>query len=230
MMCERYWRDGIVLVERGEDDPHRAACADCKLAHASRQELLEVLPLIGADLTSDPHWQAKVWRRIDEERAGARGRRPWRWRWQLAGALAVACVVALWIGRERTPPEGTGLPITIVPGGVAMRSASFDADDQTPISAHVGDRMRIQVRDTSDVWIYRGDRLELQCSARQVSPRCELHAADDTVEIVLSIAGTYNVLRVDAPAGPLPRGNLDEDLADLESQRIHHRKREVKVR
>ena len=28
MTCERYWRDGVVLVERGLDDPHRDGCGD----------------------------------------------------------------------------------------------------------------------------------------------------------------------------------------------------------
>lgn len=207
-MCERYWREGIVLVERGLDDPHRDGCADCTRAHASRQELIEALPLIGASYTGDPHWQAKVWRRIDGERAHA----PWRWRWQLAGALAVVCVVALWIGLGRTRPGGVRPQFEIVEGAVSMRSRS----------AAVGDHLRVTVGEGSDVWIYRADRLVLQCRARQVSESCAPDPDGMVVELVLSIPGPYRAIAVKAPPVALPRGGLDEDRAALESAGIHY--------
>jgi hypothetical protein len=218
MTCERYWRDGIVLVERGLDDPHRDGCADCTRAHASRQELIEALPRIGAGDTGDPNWQASVWRRIDDGRAPARA--PWRWRWQLAGALALACVVALWIGLGRTRP-GEGRPqIDIFAGGGPMRSPS----------AVVGDRLRVTVGETSDVWIYRADRLVLQCHARQVSEGCAPDSDGMIVEMVLAIAGTYQVIIVEAPPKALPGGGLDEDRAALESAGIRYGEHPVTVR
>jgi hypothetical protein len=227
MSCERYWREGIVLVERGLDDPHRDGCEDCTRAHASRQELIEALPLIGAGETGDPHWQAKVWQRID----GARARTPWRWRWQLAGAITVACVVALWIGLGRVRPGEVRPPIAersrveifakldITSGGVPMRS-----DD-----AHVDDRLRVTVAATSDVWIYHQGRLALACRARQVSVECAPDAHGMTVEKVLSKPGTYRVIVTATPVA-LPRGVLDADLGVLEAASIGYLDRTVHVR
>lgn len=216
MSCERYWRDGIVLVERGLDDPHRDGCEDCTHAHASRQELIEALPLIGAGYTGDPDWQAKVWQRIDGERAPA----PWRWRWQLAGALTVACVVALWIGLGRTRSGDVRPRVVIIEGGVPMRSRA----------AHVDDRVRVTVGETSDVWIYRADHLVLSCRARRVSDGCTPDAHGMVAELLLSVPGMYRVIMVEAPGALVPRGGLDEDLAALESANVSYVEDRVSVR
>jgi hypothetical protein len=227
MSCERYWREGIVLVERGLDDPHRDGCEDCTRAHASRQELIEALPLIGAGHTGDPHWQAKVWQRIDGERARA----PWRWRWQLAGALTVGCVVALWIGLGRVRPGEVRPPIgersrvaivaqvDIISGGVPMRSGD----------PHVDDHLRVTVAETSDVWIYHDGRLELACPARQVSDGCAPNAHGMTVEKLLSIPGEYQVIVTKTPVAR-PRGVLDEDRALLITAGVSYVERTVQVR
>lgn len=244
MSCERYWREGIVLVERGLDDPHRDGCEDCTRAHASRQELIEALPLIGTGSTGDPHWQAKVWQRID----GGRVRAPWRWRWQLSGALTVVCIVALWIGLVRGRPDERQrldersqiderrrlderqrlgerqrveiiAEIEIMKGGVPMRSSE----------AHVDDRLRVTVGETSDVWIYRAGRLVLQCRARQVSDGCAPTAHGMIVEILVPKIGTYQVIVTATPVARLPRG-LDEDRAALEKAGPNYVERTVQVR
>jgi len=220
MTCERYWREGIVLVERGLPDPHRDGCADCTRAHASRQELIEALPLIGAGDTGDPYWQAKVWQRIDGERARA----PRRWHWQLAGALTVACVVALWIGLGRVRSGDVRPRIEIIPKGTPMRS-----DD-----AHVDDRLRVTVGETSDVWIYRAGRLVLQCPARQgsgqVSDQCAPDAHGMVVEMILSVPGPYQVIVTAAPVAWRPGGVLDEDRAALETAGVHYEEDKRQVR
>jgi hypothetical protein len=212
MICERYWREGIVLVERGLDDPHREGCADCTRAHASRQELVEALPLIGAGNSGDPYWQAKVWRRIDEERSHAR-----RWRWSLAGVLAVACVAALWIGIR---PRDASPQIKIISQGEAMRSL-FDA--------HVDDRLQVTVGETYDVWIYRAGKIVLQCHARQVSKGCAPSSDGMVAELVLDVPEAYQVITVKAPPPELTLRGLDQDLAALESADIVYDKKEVPV-
>jgi hypothetical protein len=215
MSCARYWREGIVLVERGLPDPHRDGCEDCARAHASRQELIEALPLIGAGDTGDPYWQAKVWQRIDGERARA----PRRWRWQLAGALTVACVIVLWIGLGRTRPGGVR-PRIEIEGSVAMRS----------IAAHVDDRLSVMVGETSDVWIYRANRLVRACRARQVSDGCVPDDHGMVVELLLTDPVAYRVIIVDAPGTLVPRGGLDDDLGALESASAPYEEYRISVR
>ncbi|HEY0476696.1 MAG TPA: hypothetical protein VGD37_04180 [Kofleriaceae bacterium] len=206
MTCERYWRDGIVLVERGLDDPHRDGCADCTLAHASRQELIDALPLIGADYPGDPDWQAKVWRRIDEQRRPA----PVRWRWQLAGALAAACAIALWVGIGRERPGEARPAMAIIPGEVAMRSGSVT----------VGARLRVEVDETSEVWIYRGGHLVFRCRAREVAEGCTPDSDGMVAQFVLLVPGKYLAIAVKTPPSTLPHGELDDDRAALISAGI----------
>ncbi len=203
MICERYWRDGIVLVERGLDDPHRDGCEDCVRAHASRQELIDALPLIGADVTGDPFWQAKIWQVID----GRPARSPSRWRWQLAGALAVASAIALWIGLDRTRTGEERPSVEIIETGPQRRS----------VGPHVDDQLRVLAGKGSDVWIYRTGRLVLQCRARQASGLCVPDPDGMTIDMVLSIPGEYRVIVTAAPFPLAPKGRLDEDLAALES-------------
>jgi hypothetical protein len=242
MSCERYWRDGIVLVERGLDDPHRDGCEDCTRAHASRQELIETIPWIGASYTGDPDWQAKVWRQIDEERAPA----PWRWRWQLASVLTVACAFALWISFGRVRPDGRVVPdlartgdaqpqFQIVHQGVAMRSKA--PPDVRVLSAVVDDHLRFTVSEASDVWIYRAGRLVLQCPAPR-SGQASSHVSDGcvpaphgmVVELALSIPGTYHVIITTAPVAWRPSGRLDEDRAALESAKVPYQIQPLPVR
>ena len=198
MTCDRYWRDGIVLVERGLEDPHRHGCTDCRYAHAARQELIDCLPLVGAGRTGDPGWQAKVWQRID----GEQDRVPRRWRWQIGGALAAACVVALWfaVGRERSERPD----VTVIAQGEVKR-----AND-----AHVDDRLRVRVGKTSAVWIYCAGRLISHCWPGDASEACTPDSQGMVAEIPLSVRGNYDVLVIDVPVAP-PVGKLDTDLAAL---------------
>jgi hypothetical protein len=88
--CDRYWRAGVLLAERGEPDPHRDHCAACREAHAARDELVAALSLVAATANGEPGWQARVWSRI-EQLAGER--RP------AASAGAVRRLVASCIDR-----------------------------------------------------------------------------------------------------------------------------------
>ena len=202
MICERYWRDGVVLVERGLDDPHRAGCDDCARAHASRQELIDALPLIGADVTGDPYWQAKVWQRIDRPARASR-----RWRWQLAGVVAAATAIALWIGLDLTRPRDARPRVVIIETGQPRRSED----------PHVDDRLQVFVGKDSDVWIYREGHLALKCRPQQAAGLCIPDPDGMTIDMVLSIPGEYRIIITMAPFPLPPSGKLDEDLAALES-------------
>jgi len=69
MTCERYWRDGVVLYERGVSDLHRESCTACQDAHAVLMAMADALPLVGEDIVTDPLWKSKVLEAIDSEAA-----------------------------------------------------------------------------------------------------------------------------------------------------------------
>ena len=96
-------------------------------------------------------------------------------------------------------------------------------------SAHVGDRLRVTVGETSEVWIYRAERLVLRCAARQVSDSCTPDPHGMIVEVVLSTVGVYRVIVVETPPAP-PHGGLDEDRAALEAAGADYVEHPVMVR
>src|SRR6185295_1010537 len=134
---------GILLVERGQPDPHRATCLDCRRAHEARHQLIRALPLVGADHTGDPQWQARVWRQIALEQSPP-SRSPWWTRSAFAAACALAAAVCIVLGRTPTPKDPRPR-IEIISGEVAMRGTSV----------HIGDRVRIAMAADDEVRIYR---------------------------------------------------------------------------
>jgi hypothetical protein len=228
MRCEHYWREGVEMVERGEPDPHRAGCADCRTAHAARCELVDVLPLIGARGRDDDQWQAGVWNQIARDRSR---RQAWRC---AGGALAAAVATTVfWLaidrGREQpapladapavridrdaavAPPDAPKklAQIEIISGPVAMRSTS----------ARVGDRVRISARTGDEVRVYRDDRLMLRCSAAISAAGCIRGPAGVVGEATLATAGPYQLVVIEAASLPAevlePTGSLSKDLAAL---------------
>jgi len=228
MTCERYWREGVVLAERGLDDPHREGCLDCARAHASRQELLEALPLIGADIPEDPYWQARVWERIE----GTAARPPWRWRWQLAGALAAAAALLLWIGvgRDRSgrdQPDEVRPSVEVTESDVPIRSTVVNGNHRH--TGHVRDHLLAKAGATSEIRIYRENHLVLQCPSPQASAECVRDPHLTTVDLLLSVPGTYDVIIIGAPF-TLPPNRPDEDVAALESAALSYEEHIVVIR
>jgi len=208
--CERYWSEGVVLVEQGQADPHRDTCGDCQRAHASRVELVGVLPLVHAMRTGNPRWKERVWRQID-------GRATVQRAWWIGGGLVVAAAAAslvLWLAtREHAGPGpvvAARPEIEIVSGQVAMRSKS----------ARVGDRVRVNVTHGEEVRFYRAEQLLARCAAAAVE--CELELAS---------AGEYQVVIVTPPApAPEVAGTLDGDLAAVVSAGGRYRITPLSVR
>jgi hypothetical protein len=208
MTCERYWREGIVLVERGDADPHRDSCPDCTRAHAARQELIDSLPLVGGGYTGDPRWQAGVWRRIQAEQAPA----PRAWPWKLTSGLSVAAaVVMVALGLFHGGGAEPRPSFEFISGPVAMRSRA---------DHHVDDRLRVAVGGASEVRIYRGDKLVLRCGPRESKPGCTPDDRGMIVERTLDVPGGYEVLVFEATAA-LPAVGYDTDYGALDKAGIH---------
>lgn len=233
MTCERYWREGIALVEREQADPHRVSCADCRRAHAARHELVHALPMIGGLDSGDPQWQVRVWRQIARERS-------MRTMWRCAtGALVAACATTLfWLMVGHSSGDGADHPaataiashepvrpsqtvaadapastitvadslpwIEIISGPVAMRSAT----------AHVGDRVRISARSGDEIRVYRAEKLMLQCNAATTSAVCLRSAGGLVAETALASAGDYQLVVIKAGA-VASVGSLATDLAAI---------------
>jgi hypothetical protein len=215
MTCDRYWREGVVLVERGQPDPHRADCADCTQAHASRLELVQALPTIGAGYTGDPQWQAGVWRRIAAETAS---RPAWRWRWWFNGGLAIACAVLLWLGIKS--PNGDSRPrIDILDQPDAMRSKAWTTGDHLLAAVEEGDEIRI----------YRNSRLEVQCPSQPPRTDCTRDERGFVIDMVFELPGKYEVLAVTAGASRL-NGIYDHDVVTLDAGGYVKKRAKVSVR
>lgn len=216
MSCKRYWREGIVLAERGEPDPHRESCVDCCRAHAARHELVRAIPMAHPAPRGDSDWQARVWQQIaGEGRAAAPPPSASRWWWSLPPALAMCAALVLWL-RPSGPvsldenesaqiSSADGLPrIEIISGPVVKRSAS----------ARVGDGVRIWARPGDDIRVYRAERLLMRCTAKMPSADC-IHTRHSIVaETAFPTPGEYQLVVI--PAMEIePVGSLSADLAPV---------------
>ena len=215
MSCEHYWREGILLVERGEPDPHRDSCVVCRREHEARKALVHALPLVGAMFASDPAWEARVWSRIDR----LEHRRPRR-RWLLGGfATACAAVAMCSVIGNRDRFDEKRPHIEVVPGQVAMRSAS----------PRVGDRVRISVKPTDEVRIYRAASLVLRCSAGSTADGCTSDAHGLVAEAQIAASGEYQLVVITSATAE-PVGRLDRDLAAIVAAGGEYQITELSVR
>lgn len=220
MNCERYWRDGILQVERGEYDPHRDTCGDCRVEHQARDQIVRALPRVGAS-TGDPNWQLNVLGRIaSQERSRARRSHA------IGGALVAACAIAvIWlfaIGPRTEVAVHDPAPrprIEIVSGQIAMRSTS----------AHVGDRVRIAVRPGGEVRLYRANHLVLRCPAWRKAPGCVPDMLGLVADAELATAGDYQIVLIPLITAE-PAGSLDVDLAAVTSAGGEYKQVELSVR
>lgn len=221
MRCERYWRDGVLLIEQGRPDPHRDDCLDCRREHEVRAELVRAIGTVGAR-RGDPRWQARVWRRIAVENDEVAKRPVWiPWAGALAAAAVLALVVWTQVGQRGAGGGGREPGFEIIPSELAMRSTS----------AGIGDRVRIRVRATQEARIYRAEKLLLRCTAAAAAetPGCSRDGGDVLAEHALALPGDYQL--VIAPAGIAgSSGSLEGDLATITAAHGKLQVRELTVR
>jgi hypothetical protein len=203
MKCQHYWRDGILRVERGEADPHRDTCADCRRAHEEREALIRALPQAAAMSTADPAWNARVRSPIAGDEASRARRSTWLGAGVVAACAAMLLLPVLYCGDAPISIVAGERPrIEIVTGPLAMRSTS----------ARVGDRVRVSVPVGHEVRVYRAERLVLRCPARAAAPGCTPDLLGLVAEAELAMAGEYQVVLIFAATAD-PAGSLDRDLA-----------------
>jgi hypothetical protein len=226
MICDHYWRDGILRVERDEPDPHRETCVACRREHLSREALIRALPLVGATVAGDPQWEARVWNRI----ARLEAPRPSRWRW-VHSAGCVAAFVLMLAGWAALRGRGSDVPrIEVVPGELAMRSRST--------SPSVGDRVRITVKPADEVRIYHGETLVLRCPAGATSGGCVSDGGHMVAEARLVTPGTYQLVIIMATVTdhaharpvPPPSGDMGFDLEAIVHAGVDTQVTELQVR
>ena len=110
-------------------------------------------------------------------------------------ALAAAAVLVWSLRRETAKPPQLAMAFTIERGGPTMRGGD----------AHVGDIVHVQSGAT--VWIYRNDHeLVLGCPG---GTGCRADGADFTVSAI----GAYSIVVLAGDHLPVPRGDLDADVA-----------------
>jgi len=221
MSCDRYWRDGILLAERGEPDPHRDTCVTCRREHKARGELIAALPLVGATSTGDPSWEARVWSRIARLEPRGASRRRW---WQRGGFVAAfAVAVVCFIIARRGPPDEPRPHIEVVPGELAMRSSSSAS------SASVGDRVRVTVGPGEEVRIYRADHLVLRCPVASSAAGCRSDARGLVAETLFATAGDYWLVTIKSATAE-PVGGFDGDLRAIVAAGGEYQTTELPVR
>lgn len=240
MTCERYWREGILLAERGEDDPHRETCDDCRRAHEERDRLIRAMPAVGAGHRGDPDWQTHVWSRIARDETARVRRSYW-----LGGGVVAAAAAAMALlymrghggahdGSVAVADRTSGRPrVEIVAGQQPKRGGA----------GRVGDRIRISVGPDCEARLYRADQLLLRCPATQgmgsahpaESPYrvlvvgCTPDARGLVAEADLAAAGEYQVYLISVATAD-PAGGLDRDLAAVVSAGGEYDSYDVSVR
>ena len=220
MSCERYWRDGVLAVERGLPDPHLAMCGDCRSAHAERDELIRALPVVGPLGTGRSDWQARVWAEIARGRRPEPSRRGW-----IVGALAAACAIAIvlvWLGVRTADPPRSAPYVTAVRIEKGTRINRGEAQ--------VGDIVRTLLDPDDEVRIYRGDELVFRCPPATTSRSCVRSTRGADASYPLATAGEYSIVIITRGTVE-PTGSLDRDLAALVRADVKHRiDRELSVR
>ena len=208
--CDRFESEGLARFVAGEPlEPHFETCADCRAARASYEAV--ALALQQAREAYDPpgDWEAKVWARIQSERA------PQRSRWAaLLGAAATAAAVAVFFVSSMGGPDKLRLTDSFERGSsLVVRGGGSRGGDVR--SAAPGDVWHLVVQvprgKVGGLRVYRGtNELVFQCDKSSCS------GSKDALEarVTLGRAGTYRAIIIAADKElPAASGTLDADYA-----------------
>lgn len=201
MSCDHYWKKGVLLLERGERDPHLASCLDCAREHQRREEMIRSLPLIGSD-GGDPMWQERMWSRVAMERADDhRSRIAWQWG---GGLVVAAAVLALWV---QLKPQERGEASLAVHKRERYKLTTVmkvrSPGGATPVE-HVEHVEPVELGKLLEVWgtareevrVYLGEKLLLRCSSELSSPDtiCVPDGDGVAAKLFLASPGEYRMI------------------------------------
>jgi hypothetical protein len=207
--CDRFEREGLLQLERGEPlDPHFAGCAECRAAQAAYERLAASLQRQRTE-EPQPGWEQRVLAAIDAPPVHARRRRALPW--VPAGLAAAAAAVALVVGAGLVSRSASpALEVDVTPsGGSPLRAAAPHAGDRLLLKARLGGASHAELR------IYRDDReLVLRCGGQGAG--CARRGDELTAELPLPSIGSFQpVLATSQSPLPAPAPTLDEDSARL---------------
>lgn len=203
MSCDRFEREGLLALERGEPlDPHFDTCPDCVAARAAYERLGLALGRLHAEAEPPAGWEARV-RQAIEARTSRRG--SWLKWWLAVPAMVAAGLVAVVLLQPPPSSQRLALAVQVQAGEVVRRGTEAHPGDRLEISAQTAGAEHAELR------VYRNDRGPLLvCSGE--SP-CRRKGDVLEASFVLPSVGRYQVLLL-ASASQLPTGStgtLDGD-------------------
>ncbi len=203
MSCERFEREGLLALERGETlDAHFDSCPDCVAARAAYESLEVALAGLHAEALPPTGWEARVWQRVGERPAR---RVSWLGWWLAVPAMVAAGLVMVVLIQTRSVPDPVGVAVTVRAGEILRRGSEAHPGDRLELEATLGRAAHAELR------IYRDDRGPLLVCATEAP--CERSGDRLRARFVLPSVGTYQVLLVASDSAPPPAatGTLDGD-------------------
>lgn len=226
MSCERYWKKGIELVERGEPDPHRETCEDCQREHLQRAELIGLFPLIVDEhVKSDPNWQARVWRQV----AHARERkRHGIWFFGSAFVSTLVLVLLWWL---------PGPPSAVMPMAMSrievQRRGSPTRSAAAGDSFALGDFIYVHVNPGEEVRLYRNGEMLQQCSLPGRQANCVPDGHGISLEAHLTFPVRYQIMTIERGTAveiPQPTNSFEGDRRSVRESGAREQHMEITVR
>lgn len=212
--CDRFEREHLAELLAldaldAEAAAHLESCAECRPRRTAYERIALAMREIGATHVRRADHVARLWAHLDDAPRSKR-----RWLRFAAPAVGLAAAIALiwWLGRGDPPPR---FAVEVVAqDAVALRG-----------EAKLGDRLRVRARAGAEMWVYRNDReLLLVC------PRDCVRDGDAVVgEVALDAIGLYQIVWLSTASGPLPRGELERDVAAATAAGAAHELREIAV-
>lgn len=154
MSCNRFEREGLLLLEEGEPlSEHFATCEDCLAARGAYERLQEGLRWVASEAEPSEDWQARTWRAIreqEEDRSQEGSAREGRRWWQVIPGLTAV------LPDGRASPSLAGIFAYAV-AALFLVAISLYLLNRSPTPARLALAVSVEAASTS---VRRGDEAE----------------------------------------------------------------------